>query len=465
MSDGLRTVLEDAGYRVEVRLERWAQVLVEGHGETWTGSGHDEAAALAHVVRKMCPSELARRALAPTPPTPRPLDQTAEVRTELSRPPPLVRREEPGLRTRDQALVELRVLQSRVRDSREVLALCSADRQRLAIMAWICEARAHTEAFPEDPAVKEEVAALSRTLTDFGKAYWPGSVTALQLHMQPRDLPRHMLGGSAPTWRRAAELSEHALAQQVAADEARGWDAYGYADADRASPYPAEPDRWLADLVRELESAGGSLDRGAEPSQSPDETPRLEDFTRWVRLARWLRAATTQTEPWARVMGRLRWYANRRRVALQVGADELEASFRPDRAWAKILGVEEAAEPGPPPALEGPAAEQLSARWNGKRLVLVGSRRDPDVQRALSRALPSAELEYRVAEPRLLPEIVPLIENRRFDAVLAALGLQASASDHALASACERAGVPYLRVHHGEVRACLRALSTTEALD
>jgi hypothetical protein len=463
MAEGPRTVLEDAGYRVEVRREQWTEVLVQGHGETWLGAGHDESSALEHALRQMCPSELARRALTPSSPAPRVLEQTAEVRTELSRPPPLVRREEPGLRTREQSLAELQVLKSRVRDSREVLAQCSAERQRLAMMAWICEARGHTEAFPEDAAIKDEVAAISRTLTDFGKAYWPGSVTALQLHMQPRDLPRHMLGGSAPTWRRAAELAEHALAQQVAADAARGWDAYGYADADRASPRPADPDRWLADLVQSLEAAGGPLDRGAEPSLNADETPRLEDFTRWVRIARWLRLATAEIEPWARIIGRLRWYASRRRTALQVGADELEASFRPDRAWAKVLGAEDAAGTGAAAAADPVADDALADRWKGKRLVLVGSRRDPEVQRSLSRALPGSELEWRVAEPRLLPEIVPLIESRRFDAVLAALGLQASASDHALATACGRADVPYLRVHHGEVRACLRALSSADA--
>lgn len=463
MPSGLRTLLEDAGYRVDVRRDQWTDVLVAGHGETWRGSGRDEQMALEHAVRQMCPSELARRSLLPTTPhAPQRavLEQTAEARTELSRPPPLVRREEPGLKTREQALRELQVLKARVRDSRDILAWCSAERQRLAIMAWICEARAHPEAFPDDVAIKDEVATLSRTLTDYGKAYWPGSVTALQLHMQPRDLPRHMLGASAPTWRRAAELAEHALAQQVSADAARGWDAYGYADTDRLEPGPEDPAKWLAVLTQELEAAGGPLERGAEPTESTDETPDPGVFSRWVRVARWLRLATPEPEPWARALGRLRWYATRRRSALHAGADELEASFRPERAWAKLLGVEDAARAGAVlPTVSAVPGPEVFRRWRGKKLVIVGPRRDPDVQRTLAQALPDAELEWRMAEPRLLPDIVPLIEGRHFDAVLAAIGLQASASDHVLATACQRAEVPYLRVHQGEARACLRALS------
>lgn len=458
MGSGLKALLEDAGYRVDLRREQWTEVLVEGHGETWRGAGRDEQAALEHALRQMCPSELARGALSGAASAPRTaaLESTAEARTELSRPPPLVRREEPGLKSREQSLAELTVLRERIRDSRAVLPSCSAERQRLAMMAWICEARSHTEAFPEDGAIKDEVAGISRLLTDYGKAFWPGSVTALQLHMQPRDLPRHMLGGSAPTWRRAAELSEQALAQQVDADIARGWDAYGYADADRLAPAPEDPDPWLQELVQDLERVGGPLERGAEPGETGDEAPTPEDFVRWVRIARWLRLAFADPEPWARALGRLRWYASRRRSSLP-GADELEASFRPDRSWAKVLGAEDAARPGPPPLPS--SADELAPRWSGKRLVIVGPRRDPDVQRSLSQALPSSEIEWRVAEPRLLPDLVPLIENKRFDAVLAALGLQASVADHALASACRRADVPYFRVHHGEARACLRALS------
>jgi len=458
MTLDVRSVLEDAGYRVDLRSDRWVEVLVEGHGETWRAAGRDERAALEHVLRQMCPSVLARRALGPAPDAPRAaLESAAESRSERSRPPPLVRREAPGLKSREQSLDELAVLKGRVHDHGAALASCSAERQRLAIMAWICEARSHTEAFPEDAAIKDEVAGVSRMLTDYGKAYWPGSVTALQLHMQPRDLPRHLLGGSAPTWRRAAELAEQALAQQVAGDTARGWDAYGYADADRLAPGPESPDRWLRELVEALERCGGPLERGAEPGEGRED-PDPEAFLRWVRIARWLRLTFADPEPWARALGRLRWYASRKRASLPPGADELEASFRPDRAWAELLGAEDLAQRASPSRPATP--EGLETRWRGKRLVIVGPRRDPEVQQTLAEVLKDTELEWRMAEARLLPELVPLIEGHRFHAVLAALGLQSSASDQALAVACRRAGVPYLRAHRGEARACLRALAS-----
>src|SRR5207253_8537080 len=52
------------------------------------------------------------------------------------------------------------------------------------------------------------------------------------------DLPRHVLGGSASTWSRAAELAERALRSLEYSDERRGFDAYGWADTAHALPPP-----------------------------------------------------------------------------------------------------------------------------------------------------------------------------------------------------------------------------------
>ncbi len=455
-----RAILEDSGYSVRLRHDQWWECVVEGHGELWVGRALHEEAALQNALDQMCPSVLSRSALE----TPRPATRRAETaasRSELSRAPLLVRREEPGLRNREGALSELLTLRSRIRDSREHLPLCSAERQRLAMMAWICEARSHAEDFPEDNIIREEVAAVSRMLTEIGKAYWPGSVTALQLHMQPRDLPRHMLGGSAPTWRRAAELSEHALTEQVSGDEVRGYDPYGYADAAFLSPSPADPESVLDAVTRELEEDGGPLERGAEAPRSAESAPESETFVRWASTLRWLRLAPVDPERWARALGRVRWWASRRKSHLQPGADRLESGYRPPANWADVLSipVDETNKNGA--ATRAPT--DAVHRWDGKRIVIVGQRRDPEVHRVLSEALPQVEMEWRMAEPRLMPELVPLITSRRFDAVLAALGLQSASTDHALATACKNASIPYLRVHHGEARSCLRALAGERA--
>ena len=111
----------------------------------------------------------------------------------------------------EEALDDLDILMDRIRDTRQELGLCAPDRQRLAMLAWICLGRSHADAFPDDLRIRDRVSSISRQLTEIGKTFWPGSVTALQLHMQPRDLPRHLLGGVASTWRRAAELAEQSL--------------------------------------------------------------------------------------------------------------------------------------------------------------------------------------------------------------------------------------------------------------
>src|SRR5439155_20889535 len=166
------------------------------------------------------------------------------------------------------ALEELDTLTERIRDSREELGLCSPERQRLAMLAWICEARAHTDTFPEDTRIRDRVGSISRQLTEIGKTFWPGSVTALQLQMEPRDLPRHLLGGTATTWRRAAELAEQALRNKEHEDERRGYDAYGWADARLTLPRPAHPERLLEEMVVAVEKLSGSLETQAAPADS-----------------------------------------------------------------------------------------------------------------------------------------------------------------------------------------------------
>jgi HPt (histidine-containing phosphotransfer) domain-containing protein len=239
----------------------------------------------------------------------------------------------------EKSVEALDVLTDRIRDSREELGLCAPERQRLAMLAWICEARSHADAFPEDLRIRDRVGAISRQLTDVGKTFWPGSVTALQLHMQPRDLPRHLLGGTASTWYRAAELAEAALRAKEQEDERRAFDTYGWADHKQLYPRPSDPEKVLEEVVGEVERLSGRLSTHAAPSDQ-NARPDALQFLRWVRMLRWLRGTDVDPERWARLAGRLRWWAFRREPALGGPSRELEASFAPGQSWASLLGLD-----------------------------------------------------------------------------------------------------------------------------
>jgi hypothetical protein len=418
-------------------------------GEVRT-NGKSSVPGISPVTRP--PPLLARSGLARPQPTPPPLVRRDSVLQSRMDPP--------------RALDELEILAERIRDSREELGLCSPDRQRLAMLAWICEARAHTDAFPEDPRIRDRVGAISRQLTEIGKTFWPGSVTALQLQMQPRDLPRHVLGGPASTWSRAAELAERALRSLEYADERRGFDAYGWADALNTFPPPLRPGDVLEEVVREMESAGGSIAHNAVPRDG-DIRPDPDRFVTWVRKARWLRTTDVDPDRWARAAGRLRWWSCQRDAALAQAARELEASHAPLESWARILGIPEAqldngaATRAPSPAMYLPdhLLEDVRSAISGKRMVFVSTRRDPDLQTQLQDALPAAALDWRVAEPKRLEALGEAIQQGAYDVVLGAIGFQSQGTDNLLARVCRVAGVKYLRVNRGRPSACLRALA------
>lgn len=465
----------------------------------------------------------------------------------------------------EKSVEALDVLTDRIRDSREELGMCAPERQRLAMLAWICEARSHADAFPEDLRIRDRVGAISRQLTDVGKTFWPGSVTALQLHMQPRDLPRHLLGGTASTWYRAAELAEAALRAKELEDERRGCDAYGWADQKQLHPRPGDPEKMLEEVVSEVERMSGRLSTHAAPTDQ-NARPDAVQFLRWVRALRWLRGTDVDPERWARLAGRLRWWAFRREPALGGPSRELEASFAPPQSWASLLGLdpevrrlqvrvlellsdapvisgadqlvvwlqealpfgdtyhanivklmepfkdlvlqltpetlpesdrrlrrrltrlqEDLQTPSsalrlvplpadardvaihaelleiPPGRMVDRLPEQLLERvrtaTSGKRSVLVGNRRDPELQALLQEAFGFATLDLKIAEPRRAQALGEAIEEGQYDMVLSATGFQLQSLDHLLSRACRAAKVPYLRVNRGYPLACLRALA------
>lgn len=470
MPDAALALLQAHGYAVRFRNHEWVECLVTRDEEAWVGRGPDRNAALETAMVQACPSALAqalfRRALSEqeateprlsaSAPTPRP-----PPRFVPRSHPPLVSKEVPAALTIDRAVDELAVLKERIRASREELGLCTPERQRLAILAWICEARAHTESFSADARVRDAVASISRILTETGKAFWPGSVTALQLQMTPLELPRHQLGTSAPTWTRAAELAEAALQAAVLRDDAQGHDAYGWADGAQLWPHMREPGERLRRLQHDIEQVGGPLQKHAAPKASAAK-PDPGTYLRWVRELRWLRGSGVEPERWARLAGRVRWWGGRRDGSLQAGTREFDPSYGPERAWSEVLGErheahtehEYVAQDHFPTGL----VDRVRARTRGKRLVWVGPRRDPTQLQALERTLHEANLDWRISETSRLPELGAHIEEGRYDLVLGALGLQAKAPDLALAIACRRSQVGYVRVFRGEMQSCLRGL-------
>jgi hypothetical protein len=293
--------------------------------------------------------------------------------------------------------------------------------------------------------------------------------------MQPRDLPRHVLGGPASTWARAAELAERALRSVEYSDERRGFDAYGWADATLTQPPPKSPSSTLEKLMSELESVGGPIAHNAVPRET-DARPDPALFQRWIRRLRWLRCADVDPDRWARLAGRLRWWACHREAALAPAARELDASYSPEQSWARELGVHEEEAEAPKlgvangDGIHGGGSfpehvlEDLRSAMSGKRMVFVSTRRDPDLQTRLKDALPSATLDWRVAEPRRLEALVEAIQQGAYDVVLGAIGFQAQGTDNLLARACRQAGVRYLRVNRGRPIACLRALARDLAI-
>ncbi|MEO1336889.1 MAG: hypothetical protein AAFV29_14680, partial [Myxococcota bacterium] len=192
MADNATEFLADFGYATTFSRREWVECWLKHDHDQWLGRGRSEEEALEDALRQACPSALAQALLArarisqparavvqPTPPLERPAGPPL-IRPAPAPPPPDF----------SAALDALACLSERIRDARVELGLSAPDRMRLAILAWICEARAHTDHFQDNARIRDEVAAISRQLTEIGKAFWPGSVTALQLNMHPSDLPR-----------------------------------------------------------------------------------------------------------------------------------------------------------------------------------------------------------------------------------------------------------------------------------
>lgn len=459
MAEGASEFLAAYGYAVTFSRREWVECWLRHEADQWLGRGRNDDEALQDALNQACPSALAKallqRARAAEPhrvvPPAAPHDPASGpplVRPAPAPPPPDL----------SSALDALACLSDRIRDAREELGMSAPDRMRLAILAWICEARAQTDHFQDNVRVRDEVAAISRQLTEIGKAFWPGSVTALQLNMQPSDLPRSVLGAPASTWGRAADLAERVLAQHEASERERASDLYGWSDFEALDPMPVEPQAVLEALQADIESVGGPLERYAEPRDT-GARPDAGQFLRWTQTLRWLRNSGVSPERWARLAGRLRWWAARRGSALVGPSRQMDPSFSPRRPWAVELGRESEAVARDPAAwINGTALETVRQAYRGQSIVLVSARRDPLELERLEAALEPGTLSWALSEQRRLDVLVDELLQGRYQLVLGGLGFQASGPDRLLSAAARSAKIGYLRVHRGTARSVIRSM-------
>lgn len=448
------------GYSVHYARQEWVECWLRHDADQWLGRGRSEEEALRDALNQACPSALAQalleKARLAQPPRAAPI--TVKV-GDATGGPPLVRpAPAPPPPDFSSALEALDCLSERIRDARDELGLSAPDRMRLAILAWICEARAHTDHFQDNPRIRDEVAAISRQLTELGKAFWPGSVTALQLNMQPADLPRNILGAPATTWGRAADLAERVLAQHEASESERAADPYGWSDYDALDPVPADPNAVLDDLQADVEAVGGPLERFAEP-RDPGARPDAAQFLRWTQTLRWLRNSEVAPDRWARLAGRLRWWAARRGSALVGPSRQMDPSYAPRRSWAAELGRESEARARDPDAwVNGSVAEQVRSAHRGQSIVVVSARRDPVELERLRTITEAEDVVWALSEQRRLDTLSEEIVQGRYQLVLGGLGFQASGPDRLLAAAARSAQAIYVRAHRGSARSCVRGL-------
>lgn len=380
--------------------------------ERWHGRGLTENESLSHCIDQMLPSGLARQLLArvlsspqaeptvvsPTPveapahhvsaPTtladtpvvqaapvedpgplpahlmppiqvleearvgaPRPTERTEaatqpRLKTSAAPPPPPM----PSRRS-DEDIMELEVLDERLRALLPEMAAFSRDLQRLGFIAFIARAR-YIAMRSGDARVEQIVRRIAGRLGELAQQFWPGSVRALQIRATPLQAGADMGlpdGGKLHDWAEAAETAERLIEERRVHLEADKLDEWGWADADRCQPAPNDPEARLEQVRGAMEKLFGRLD---QPSSSDADRElqtaadkHLPELLRWARELRWMRPHVEDRVRWGQAVGRLRWAVTRMpreaRGQLDLALDEYH---RPVKPWANELGEDPVAK-------------------------------------------------------------------------------------------------------------------------
>jgi hypothetical protein len=395
MAADVRALLTELGYAVLFREQGWTECLLVRDAERWLGRGRDESEALDDAVRQAAPSHLARVAFERLV-VPEPIAALVEEANVPPRPaetlPELESREVivpgspetlPAFESTDDlddpnAAAELRELQAKIDGHADDLAVSNPQRQRLVLLAWIARARSYQERSDADD-VHYGVRAVASQLGAFARAWWPGSVPALQLAARPPDAAKTLqLSRELCTWEDVGALAERKLGELEAVERARGFDGFGWADAKALVPPSARAEELFKRLVAEMEEVSGPL--GELPT---DSTFDAATMLRWSRVLRALRGAVDDVRAWASAAGRLRYLCGRGNFKEAVAT--LDPAFCPTMKWAEIIA---------PRVSFDTAAQQaeLAAKRATELSVILGvvPTEDSGVRDWLRRALPLA---------------------------------------------------------------------------
>ena len=219
-------------------------------------------------------------------------------------------------------------------------ALSSAERQRLALLAWVCRARSVEETQPGVWEVEAGGARVARRLAELARVFWPGFVMALQLTARPDEVPELRGRGGPPprTWRDAAECAEQVLLAQQERDRVACLDDHGWGDAQSLVPRPGDPEAMLKDVERELAVRLGTVGDQTDERVLHLDDGELEALLQAARKLRWIRGAVAAPLAWGAAIGRLRRVTHvlgtQRGSALRAA---LDARARPGAVWQAIL--------------------------------------------------------------------------------------------------------------------------------
>jgi hypothetical protein len=377
----VRLFLDSAGYGVVYREQGWIEcLLVRGEAERWVGRGDDHDTALLHALSQAFPSQAARTALMTAllvaqrgpeteaePATDGPLPRCPAVSGDGAEQPadgarhgggaptaasPLTAADGDGGRPEDgvpapadhhppaapspppldaqTALVQVRELRERILADEPDVAVLAPGRQRLILLGWIAQARAHQEGLPEFGPVHCAVQEIAHLLGGLARTWWPGSVSALQLRAQPAQalaLLRLTATQTPTSWKQVAGLAAQELHAVEERDEADGLDDRGWGDEALLDPPSEDPDGLLEDILTAM---------------GPDcGIPQLRQVMQWARSIRWLRGSVQQVDQWAAALGLLRRWIQEY-PDLACAARLLEPDYRPNRPWAEVFRREAA---------------------------------------------------------------------------------------------------------------------------
>ncbi|MCC6621411.1 MAG: hypothetical protein IT385_09150 [Deltaproteobacteria bacterium] len=251
----------------------------------------------------------------------------------------------------DEDLVELELLDERLRFMLPELAVLSRDLQRMGFIAFIARAR-HIATRAQDSRVEKIVQRIAGRLGELALQLWPGSVRALQLKATPLQAGADLglpSGGKLHDWAEAAEAAEQLVEERKARLAERGLDELGWADLAQCLPAPNDADARLEQVRHAMEKFFGQLDR-ASPSETdrelqtnPDKV--LPDLVRWAKEVRWLRPHVEERLAWGQAMGRLRWAVTRlTKEARDTLAQLVDEDYRPAKSWPLELGEDPVAK-------------------------------------------------------------------------------------------------------------------------